>query len=214
MLCFAPCATRRMRRSEANVSGQEAAAIERGGRNHAARGRRRTGNRPRVLHGARPPGTARSRLKRAEQNPDLIVLDVGMPLRDLLRRRRLREHHLPHPSWRVGRRRAEGFGGRRRRLRAFSLAVLGARVKAHLPATTRQVRAEVLRRRHRHRSPLTVGAASGPRRSHRRVPVKASRPGVRTRPHPKNAQGGDEQAHPRSWPRQASSKPCMDRWRA
>lgn len=53
-------------------------------------------------------------LKRAEQSPDLIVLDVGMPLMDgyAVCRRLTRASHLPYPvshRTRRGRRRAGGL---------------------------------------------------------------------------------------------------------
>ena len=78
-------------------------------------------------------------LKRAEQSPDLIVLDVGMPLMDgYAVCRRLREH-LTCPILFLTARvedvdALEGFeaGADDYVLKPFSLAVLGARVKAHL----------------------------------------------------------------------------------
>lgn len=84
-------------------------------------------------------------LKRAEQNPDLIVLDVGMPLMDgYTVCRRLREH-LTCPIIFLTARvedvdALEGFeaGADDYVLKPFSLAVLGARVKAHLARTNRQ----------------------------------------------------------------------------
>ena len=90
-------------------------------------------------------------LKRAEQSPDLIVLDVGMPLMDgYAVCRRLREH-LTCPILFLTARvedvdALEGFeaGADDYVLKPFSLAVLGARVKAHLARDNRQhVRAEV-----------------------------------------------------------------------
>ena len=76
-------------------------------------------------------------LKRAEQSPDLIVLDVGMPLMDgYAVCRRLREH-LTCPILFLTARvedvdALEGFeaGADDYVLKPFSLAVLGARVKA------------------------------------------------------------------------------------
>lgn len=90
-------------------------------------------------------------LKRAEQNPDLIVLDVGMPLMDgYAVCRRLREH-LTCPIVFLTARvedvdALEGFeaGADDYVLKPFSLAVLGARVRAHLARETRQqAKAEV-----------------------------------------------------------------------
>lgn len=90
-------------------------------------------------------------LKRAEQNPDLIVLDVGMPLMDgYAVCRRLREH-LTCPIVFLTARvedvdALEGFeaGADDYVLKPFSLAVLGARVRAHLARDRRQqVRTEV-----------------------------------------------------------------------
>lgn len=90
-------------------------------------------------------------LKRAEQNPDIIVLDVGMPHLDGYEVcRRLREH-LTCPIIFLTARvedvdALEGFeaGADDYVLKPFSLSVLGARVKAHLARENRQhVRAEV-----------------------------------------------------------------------
>ena len=90
-------------------------------------------------------GDGAAALKRAEQNPDLIVLDVGMPLMDgYTVCRRLREH-LTCPIIFLTARvedvdALEGFeaGADDYVLKPFSLAVLGARVKAHLARTNRQ----------------------------------------------------------------------------
>ena len=90
-------------------------------------------------------------LKRAERNPDLIVLDVGMPLMDGYDVcRRLREH-LTCPIVFLTARvedvdALEGFeaGADDYVLKPFSLSVLGARVKAHLAREMRQqAKAEV-----------------------------------------------------------------------
>lgn len=96
-------------------------------------------------------GDGPTALKRAEQNPDLIVLDVGMPLMDgYAVCRRLREH-LTCPIVFLTARvedvdALEGFeaGADDYVLKPFSLAVLGARVRAHLARETRQqAKAEV-----------------------------------------------------------------------
>ncbi|OUO89525.1 DNA-binding response regulator [Gordonibacter sp. An230] len=90
-------------------------------------------------------------LKRAERSPDLIVLDVGLPLIDgYTVCRRLREH-LSCPIVFLTARvedvdALEGFeaGADDYVLKPFSLAVLGARVRAHLAREGRQhARAEV-----------------------------------------------------------------------
>lgn len=96
-------------------------------------------------------GDGPAALKRAEQNPDLIVLDVGMPHMDgYTVCRRLREH-LTCPIVFLTARvedidALEGFeaGADDYVLKPFSLAVLGARVKAHLARTNRmQMKTEV-----------------------------------------------------------------------
>lgn len=140
------------------MSEQEAAAIERGGEATllvvddepeivALLDEYFTGLGYRVL----TAGDGASALKRAEQNPDLIVLDVGMPLMDgYAVCRRLREH-LTCPILFLTARvedvdALEGFeaGADDYVLKPFSLAVLGARVKAHLARDNRHhVRAEV-----------------------------------------------------------------------
>lgn len=90
-------------------------------------------------------------LKRAEHGPDLIVLDVGMPFMDgYTVCRRLREH-LSCPIVFLTARvedvdALEGFeaGADDYVLKPFSLAVLGARVRAHLARDSRhQAKAEV-----------------------------------------------------------------------
>ncbi|HJH43010.1 response regulator transcription factor [Rubneribacter badeniensis] len=90
-------------------------------------------------------------LKRAEHGPDLIVLDVGMPFMDgYTVCRRLREH-LSCPIVFLTARvedvdALEGFeaGADDYVLKPFSLAVLGARVRAHLARESRhQAKAEV-----------------------------------------------------------------------
>ena len=90
-------------------------------------------------------------LKRAEHGPDLIVLDVGMPFMDgYAVCRRLREH-LSCPIVFLTARvedvdALEGFeaGADDYVLKPFSLAVLGARVRAHLARESRhQAKAEV-----------------------------------------------------------------------
>lgn len=90
-------------------------------------------------------------LKRAEQGPDLIVLDVGMPGMDGYSVcRRLREH-LTCPIVFLTARvedvdALEGFeaGADDYVLKPFSLSVLGARVRAHLARERRQqVKTEV-----------------------------------------------------------------------
>ena len=90
-------------------------------------------------------------LKRAEHGPDLIVLDVGMPFMDgYTVCRRLREH-LSCPIVFLTARvedvdALDGFeaGADDYVLKPFSLAVLGARVRAHLARESRhQAKAEV-----------------------------------------------------------------------
>ena len=90
-------------------------------------------------------------LKRSEHGPDLIVLDVGMPFMDgYTVCRRLREH-LSCPIVFLTARvedvdALEGFeaGADDYVLKPFSLAVLGARVRAHLARESRhQAKAEV-----------------------------------------------------------------------
>ena len=90
-------------------------------------------------------------IRRAEQGPDIILLDVGMPKLDGYSVcRRLREH-LSCPIVFLTARvedvdALEGFeaGADDYVLKPFSLAVLGARVRAHLTRETRQqVKAEV-----------------------------------------------------------------------
>lgn len=90
-------------------------------------------------------------IRRAEQGPDIILLDVGMPKLDGYSVcRRLREH-LSCPIVFLTARvedvdALEGFeaGADDYVLKPFSLAVLGARVRAHLARETRQqVKAEV-----------------------------------------------------------------------
>lgn len=90
-------------------------------------------------------------LKRAEHGPDLIVLDVGMPFMDgYAVCRRLREN-LSCPIVFLTARvedvdALEGFeaGADDYVLKPFSLAVLGARVRAHLARESRhQAKAEV-----------------------------------------------------------------------
>lgn len=96
-------------------------------------------------------GDGPSALKQAERGPDLIVLDVGMPLMDgYAVCRRLREH-LTCPIVFLTARvedvdALEGFeaGADDYVLKPFSLSVLGARVKAHLARENRQqTKAEV-----------------------------------------------------------------------
>ena len=96
-------------------------------------------------------GDGPSALRRAEQNPDLIVLDVGMPGMDGYEVcRRVREH-LTCPILFLTARvedvdALEGFeaGADDYVLKPFSLAVLGARVGAHLAREQRQqVKTEV-----------------------------------------------------------------------
>lgn len=90
-------------------------------------------------------------LKRAQQKPDLIVLDVGMPEMDgYTVCRRIREH-LSCPILFLTARvedvdALEGFeaGADDYVLKPFSLAVLGARIRAHLNREQRrQTKAEV-----------------------------------------------------------------------
>ena len=96
-------------------------------------------------------GSGQEALEQAAHGPDLVLLDVGMPLMDgYAVCRRLREH-LTCPILFLTARvedvdALEGFeaGADDYVLKPFSLAVLGARVKAHLARDNRQhVRAEV-----------------------------------------------------------------------
>ncbi len=90
-------------------------------------------------------------LERIHLEPDLIILDVGMPQMDGYELCRKLREHLSCPILFLTARvedvdELEGFeaGADDYVLKPFSLAVLGARVRAHLARETRQqVRAEV-----------------------------------------------------------------------